>query len=121
MSSSANKVVEAMRLLQEAGRMDLVVDGGVEEAHRKTALWALARVTAAVLACLPPRKAGQKSEELVDVFYAHLKELASTCMLPDEEDEVGAQFIQGCASSKLRKRILQEPNLSMQDICTLGR
>ncbi|KAJ1129348.1 hypothetical protein NDU88_007719 [Pleurodeles waltl] len=65
------------------------------------------------------RQTDQKSEESVDAFYAWLKKPASTCALPDEEDEVGAQFIQRCASSKFRKRILQEPNMGMQDILTL--
>ncbi|KAJ1113804.1 hypothetical protein NDU88_002045 [Pleurodeles waltl] len=65
-------------------------------------------------------QAHQKSEESVDVFYAHLRELASMCTLPDEEDEIRAQFIQGCASSKLRKHILQEPNLRMREILPLG-
>ncbi|KAJ1182343.1 hypothetical protein NDU88_007535 [Pleurodeles waltl] len=67
------------------------------------------------------RQAHEKSEESVDVFYAHLRKLASTCTLPDEEDDIRAQFIQGCASSKLRQRILQEPNMRMRDILTLGR
>ncbi|KAJ1176607.1 hypothetical protein NDU88_001878 [Pleurodeles waltl] len=66
----------------------------------------------------PARK---KLEESVDVFYARLHKLASTCILPDEKDNIRAQFIQGCAASKLRKRILQEPNMWMKDILTLGR
>ncbi|KAJ1192183.1 hypothetical protein NDU88_001495 [Pleurodeles waltl] len=66
------------------------------------------------------RQAREKSEEFVDIFYARLRELASTCTLPDEEDKIRAQFIQGCASSKLREHILQEPNMCIRDILTLG-
>ncbi|KAJ1180170.1 hypothetical protein NDU88_005394 [Pleurodeles waltl] len=62
-----------------------------------------------------------KSEESVDVFYACLRQLATTITLPDEEDEIRAQCIEGCASSKLIERILQEPNMRMRDILTLGR
>ncbi|KAJ1140276.1 hypothetical protein NDU88_006633 [Pleurodeles waltl] len=39
------------------------------------------------------RQAHQTSDKSVDVFYAYLRELASTCTLPDEEDEIRAQFI----------------------------
>ncbi|KAJ1194123.1 hypothetical protein NDU88_003418 [Pleurodeles waltl] len=66
------------------------------------------------------RQARQTSDESVDIFYERLKELASTCTLPDEEDEIMVQFIQGCSSSKLRDRILQQPNMLMRDILTLG-
>ncbi|KAJ1219016.1 hypothetical protein NDU88_006587 [Pleurodeles waltl] len=62
----------------------------------------------------------QKTEESVDVFYACLKELASICTLPDEEDEVRTQFIQGCTSSMLHEHTLQEPNMRMKDILTFG-
>ncbi|KAJ1114250.1 hypothetical protein NDU88_002489 [Pleurodeles waltl] len=67
------------------------------------------------------RQARQITDESVDIFYGRLKELGSTCTLPDEEDEIRAQFIQGCSSSKLRERILQQPNMPMKDILTLGR
>ncbi|KAJ1135478.1 hypothetical protein NDU88_001917 [Pleurodeles waltl] len=67
------------------------------------------------------RQARQTPDESVDVFYARLRELASTCTLPDEEDEIRAQFIQGCSSSKLRERILQQLNMLMSAILTLGR
>ncbi|KAJ1181054.1 hypothetical protein NDU88_006265 [Pleurodeles waltl] len=39
------------------------------------------------------RQAHQKSNESVDIFYVWLRELASTCTLPDEEDEIRAQII----------------------------
>ena len=67
------------------------------------------------------RQARQKAEESVDEFYARLKKLASTSTLPDEQHEIRAQFIQGCASNKLREQILQDPRRSMDDILTLGR
>ena len=67
------------------------------------------------------RQARQKSDESVDDFYNRLRELASTCTLPDEQDEIRAQFIYGCASSKLREQILQDHRRTMQDILTLGR
>ncbi|KAJ1171017.1 hypothetical protein NDU88_002888 [Pleurodeles waltl] len=49
------------------------------------------------------RQARQLTNKSVDTFYARLKDLARTCILLDVEDEVCAQFIQGCASVKLRE------------------
>ena len=66
------------------------------------------------------RQARQKPEESVDEFYARLKKLASTCTLPDVPHELRAQFIQGCASNKLRDKILQDSRISMEDILTIG-
>ena len=66
------------------------------------------------------RQAFQKPEESVDEFYNKLRELASTCTLPDTEAEIRAQFIAGCASTKLQELILQDHHRTMQDILTLG-
>ncbi|KAJ1127452.1 hypothetical protein NDU88_005854 [Pleurodeles waltl] len=62
----------------------------------------------------------QMPDVSVDVFYVCLRDLASTCTLLDKDDEIRPQFIQGLASSKLHERILQEPNIHMRDILTLG-
>ncbi|KAJ1180469.1 hypothetical protein NDU88_005690 [Pleurodeles waltl] len=67
------------------------------------------------------RQARQFPHESVDAFFTRLKDLARTCTLVDVEDEVRAQFIQGCTSVKLREHILQVPGMSMVNILTLGR
>ncbi|KAJ1160586.1 hypothetical protein NDU88_001082 [Pleurodeles waltl] len=67
------------------------------------------------------RQARQLLHESVDTFYARLKDLARTCTSVDVEDEVRAQFIQGCTSVKLREHILQIPGMSMVNILMLGR
>ena len=67
------------------------------------------------------RQARQKPDESVDEFYARLKKLAATCTLPDEQHELRATFIQGCASNRLREKILQDPRRAMEDILTLRR
>ncbi|KAJ1127191.1 hypothetical protein NDU88_005594 [Pleurodeles waltl] len=67
------------------------------------------------------RQARQFPHESVDAFYARLQDLSRTCTLVDVEDEVCAQFIQGCTSVKLREHILQVPGMSMVNILTLGR
>ena len=55
------------------------------------------------------RQAKQNPDESVDVYYERLRKLASTRKLPDAQFEIRAQFIQGCASNKLREQILQDP------------
>lgn len=66
------------------------------------------------------RQARQKPDKSVDVSNCQLRELASTCTLPYEDDEVRAQFIQGCVSSKLHERMLKERNMPMREILMLG-
>ncbi|KAJ1137280.1 hypothetical protein NDU88_003693 [Pleurodeles waltl] len=52
------------------------------------------------------RQARQLPKDSADTFYAQLLELASTCTLPDAENEIWVQFIQGCYSVKLQQNIL---------------
>lgn len=66
-------------------------------------------------------QAKQEAEELLDSFHGRFKELASTCSFQDEQDEIGAQIIQGCYSSKLRENILQESGKPLADILTMER
>ncbi|KAJ1179763.1 hypothetical protein NDU88_004997 [Pleurodeles waltl] len=63
----------------------------------------------------------QQPKESVDAFYARLKELVIICMLSDVDDEIRAQFMQGCSSVKLMEIILQVPGMSMDGILKLGR
>lgn len=67
------------------------------------------------------RQARQKPEESLDTFHGRLKELASSCGFADEMEEIRGQVIQGCASAKLRERILEESGKSLIDILVLGR
>ena len=53
------------------------------------------------------RQTRQEPDESVDTFYSQLRNLASTCTLPDEQDEIWAQFMQGFASTKLWEEILR--------------
>ncbi|KAJ1203527.1 hypothetical protein NDU88_007312 [Pleurodeles waltl] len=67
------------------------------------------------------RQARQSADESIDMFYLRLKELATTCAFHNENDKIRGQIIQGCASSKLRERILEESGRPLQDILTMGR
>ncbi|KAJ1136799.1 hypothetical protein NDU88_003213 [Pleurodeles waltl] len=67
------------------------------------------------------RQARQSADESIDMLYLRLKELAATCTFHNENDEIRGQIIQGCVSSKLRERILEESGRPLQDILTIGR
>lgn len=54
------------------------------------------------------RQARQMPDESLDAFHARLQNLATTCAFRDEMEEICGQIIQGCASAKLRERILEE-------------
>ena len=55
--------------------------------------------------CFKFRQAHQTDDESVDIFYAHLQRLASTCSGIEQVDEISANLIQGCKSTSLRKLI----------------
>ena len=63
----------------------------------------------------------QTEGESVDVYYARLRRLASTCTGFDHASEIRAQIIQGCRSSTLRKLILRQPGITLDDILILAR
>ncbi|KAJ1172592.1 hypothetical protein NDU88_004437 [Pleurodeles waltl] len=67
------------------------------------------------------RQARQTADESTDMFYLRLKEVAATCAFHNENDEIRGLIIQGCASSKLRERILEGSGRPLQDILTMGR
>ncbi|KAJ1139088.1 hypothetical protein NDU88_005465 [Pleurodeles waltl] len=48
-------------------------------------------------------------DESMDECYARLHEVVSTFTLPNEQDEIRAQFIWGCSSAKLHEHIVKVP------------
>lgn len=67
------------------------------------------------------RRAWQTDAESVDMFYARLRRLASTCPFTDQRAEIRDQIILGCRSQLLRKLILRTPGMSLDDILVLAR
>ena len=67
------------------------------------------------------RQARQDTEESLDQFCTRLRSLVVSCEFTNEGDEIRGQLIPGCASTKLRERILEEPRKPLADILTLGR
>ena len=47
-------------------------------------------------------------------FFTRLCKLASTCELADKNIEIRDQFIDKCSSNRLRRRLLEEPNLTLE-------
>ena len=54
------------------------------------------------------RQASQNSGERIDSFYTRLRTLASTCDFHDADKEILSQILQGCTSSRLRRKVLKD-------------
>ncbi|KAJ1159585.1 hypothetical protein NDU88_000092 [Pleurodeles waltl] len=55
------------------------------------------------------------------MFYTRLHKLASTCTGLNQHEKTRAQIIQGCRSYLLRKLILWQPGISLDEILILAR
>ena len=49
-------------------------------------------------------------------FVTRLRKLASTCEFADENSEIRDQFIDNCFSNLLRRLLLLEPNLTLEQV-----
>ncbi|KAJ1214029.1 hypothetical protein NDU88_001657 [Pleurodeles waltl] len=67
------------------------------------------------------RQAQQTDTESVDMFYARLWKLVSTCVGLNQHEEICAHIIQGCRSNMLWKRILRQPVITLDEILILAR
>ena len=54
------------------------------------------------------RQAKQEEGESIDSFYTRLRTLSSTCNFHDKDSEILSQIIQGCTSSRVRRRALRD-------------
>ena len=63
----------------------------------------------------------QDKEESIDSFVTRLIKLASTCDYPDANDLIIDQIIVKCNSSELRKKLLQEKNLTLSRAQEIAR
>ena len=67
------------------------------------------------------RQAVQEKGENLATFHTRLLKLASTCEFGNKAREVKSQIIVGCSDSKLRRKALSDPTLTLQKILELGR
>ena len=61
------------------------------------------------------RQAIQRTNESSLNFVTRLRKLASTCEFANPNSEIRDQFIYKCSSNCLRRRLLQEPNLTLEN------
>lgn len=67
------------------------------------------------------RKAVQEPGENLDSYHTRLRMLAKNCEFADTNKEIKTQIIQSCISSRLRRKALREPDLTLEDILNHGR
>ena len=54
------------------------------------------------------RQAKQSPDETIDSFHTGLRQLALNCEFADTSKEVKSQIIQGCHSTRLRRKVLRD-------------
>lgn len=67
------------------------------------------------------RLARQTIGESTDAFHARLRNLAQYCQFDDADNEIKAQIIQTCLSTRLRRYALAESNLSLKTLLDKAR
>ncbi|XP_020555459.2 uncharacterized protein K02A2.6-like [Oryzias latipes] len=67
------------------------------------------------------RKATQEPGESLDSYHTRLRILAKNCEFTDLTAEIKTQIIQSCTSSRLRRKALREPEISLNDLLDYGR
>ena len=67
------------------------------------------------------RQAHQQQEEDFNSFLTRLRQLLSTCHIADADRELKTQIIQGCTSSRLRRKALSDPTITLAKIIAMAR
>ncbi len=67
------------------------------------------------------RKAVQQPGEKLDTYQTRLRMLAKDCEFADVDCEIKAQLIQNCTSSRLHRKALREPDLTLEALLDHGR
>ena len=67
------------------------------------------------------RQAKQQKGETLDFFQSRLRQLAATCEFSNVDREVKSQIVAGCLSSRLRRRALRDPKMTLTGLLDHGR
>ncbi|XP_062611303.1 uncharacterized protein K02A2.6-like [Saccostrea cucullata] len=67
------------------------------------------------------RNAAQGETEKIDSFVTRLRKLAVTCEFEKPDDNIRDQIVEKCRSSKLRKRLLKEKELTLKNAMDIAR
>ena len=62
------------------------------------------------------RQAKQDNNESIDKYVTKLKQLALDCDFDDKDKEIKSQVIQCCASSRLRRKALKTPAITLKEL-----
>ena len=54
------------------------------------------------------RQATQEANEPIDTFHTRLRKLSENCEFDSNDKEIKSQIIQGCASTRLRRKALRD-------------
>ena len=63
----------------------------------------------------------QRLETTLDQFATRLRQLSSSCEFASVDKEIKSQIIVSCFSSRLRRRALREPTITLKALLDLGR
>jgi len=66
------------------------------------------------------RSCAQEKNEPTSQYITRLRKLAKTCQFHDSNDEIVDQVIEKCSSSKLRKRLLKEQDLTLDKLLEIA-
>ena len=67
------------------------------------------------------RQAKQDPGEDLMTYYTRLKHLSQTCEFADADREIKSQIIQLCSSSKLRRKALSDPGITLHTLLDYGK
>ena len=67
------------------------------------------------------RRTKQESSETMDSYYRRLEILAENCQFNDKKEEIKSQIIQTCASSQLRRKVLEMETCALENILDMAR
>ena len=67
------------------------------------------------------RQAREREEETLDQFQTRLRQLSQNCEFESLDREIKSQIVQGCLSTRLRRRALRDSKMTLSDLLTSGR
>ncbi|ESP01470.1 hypothetical protein LOTGIDRAFT_157659 [Lottia gigantea] len=67
------------------------------------------------------KQASQNSSESISQFVTRLRSLSATCDFPDVNDAIADQVVEKCSSSRLKRRLLREKDLKLDNIIDISQ
>ena len=67
------------------------------------------------------KQAKQKQDESTLAYMTRLKNLGKTCEFENPDNEIRDTFVSTCTSMRLKKKLLREENLTLDNLIKIGR